>query len=295
MNDEHARVIVAMVTPFEPGGQVNYSAAAQLSSKLVSDGADGILISGTTGEAPTLTTREKLRMLEVVLDSVGEHAEVWMGTGTNDTGLTVELTEQAQDAGAHGIMLVTPYYNKPPQRALFEHFRKASEGCQLPVMIYNVPSRTGANIAPETVAELAEIDNVIAVKEASGDVNQAARIRHLTDDDFLIYSGDDQLTLPILSIGGWGVVSVAAHLVADDIYEMIQAYTDGYIRRAAQLHSRLLPLFEAMFITTNPIPVKASLNMSGIDVGALRLPLTKIEGQERERLKKLLRAFEIAE
>lgn len=292
---EPARLIVAMITPFGPDGEVDLAAAARLSGDLVASGADGILVSGTTGEAPTLTVKERLCLLEAVLDSVGDEAEVWMGTGTNDTRDSVHMTREAEDVGAHGVMLVTPYYNKPPQHGLYEHFRAAAESCDLPVMIYNVPSRTGVNIEAETVARLARLDNVVAVKEASGSVDQAAHIRRLAGDDFLVYSGDDSMTIPLMSVGGWGVVSVAGHLVSAQMSEMIAAFARGEVTRAAELHCRLLPLFEALFISTNPIPVKTALSMTGRDVGGFRLPLTGLQGHHEDRLRRVLRSLDLVD
>ncbi len=295
MNEtEFARTIVAMVTPFDGEGAVDYSAVSRLSRELVEDGADGILVSGTTGEAPTLTVDEKLRLLQATLESVGEAAQVWMGTGSYDTSDTVQLTEEAQDAGAHGVMLVTPYYNRPPQEGLYRHFRRAAEACELPVMLYNVPSRTGVDLKTETVVRLAQLDNVVAVKEASGEVNRAAEIVKMTGDDFVVYSGDDQMTLPMLAVGGWGVVSVAAHLVAGEISDMICAYTRGDTDRAAAIHTRLLPLFDGLFMSTNPIPIKEALNMGGRLTGAtVRSPLVPLARPQRERLRDTLSSLQL--
>ena len=289
----HARVIVAMITPFDADHAVDYASASALGRYLVDSGADGILVSGTTGESPTLQDEEKLKLLETVLDEVGDEAEVWVGTGTNDTAPTVALTRRAAEAGAHGVMLVTPYYNKPPQHGLRAHFEEAAGACELPVMLYNVPSRTGVDLAPETIARLAEIDNVVAVKEAAGDVNRVAHIRQLAGDKLLIYSGDDPLTLPMLSVGAWGVVSVAAHLVAGGIARMINAYTEGNVQEARDLHARLLPLFEAMFVSTNPIPVKTSVEMIGRGRAVFRPPLVALERPKKDYLEKVLRSLQL--
>jgi len=268
-----ARVIVAMVTPFRPDLGVDYQRAARLSRRLWEQGADGILVAGTTGESPSLADEEKINLLTTVLEAVGDRVEVWAGTGTNCTDRSAALTREATEAGAHGIMLVTPYYNKPPQEALYRHFRRAAEATDLPVMIYNVPSRTGVNLQPETLARLAEIGNISAVKEASGDLDQVSSIRRLVGDDFLIYSGDDSLTLPVLSVGGHGVVSVAGHVVAGDIARMINSFEEGRVDDARAIHIRLHRLFKALFITTNPIPVKAALKLAGFDPGGYRLPM----------------------
>jgi len=289
MKVDPARVIVAMITPFsEDTEKVNYSAAARLSEDLVAAGADGILVSGTTGESPALSKEEKLNLLDTVIDAVGKDAQIWMGSGTNHTSPAVELTREAEEHGADGIMLVTPYYNKPPQSGLYEHFRVIAANCSLPVMLYNVPSRTGVNLQPETVARLSEIDNIVAVKEASGDIHQSAKINYMTGEDFLIYSGDDQLTLPILSVGGWGVVSVAAHLVAGQIRQMIDSYVSGDVKKAEEMHLTLLPLFDALTLTTNPIPVKEALKIGRADVGGFRLPLVGSDDDALEKLKRVM-------
>ncbi len=292
-SNAHARVIVAMVTPFDSSGDVDCSAAVRLSRHLVDHGADGILVSGTTGESPALTDREKLGLLDAVLKAVGDRAEVWMGAGTNDTQATVALSREGANRGAHGIMLVTPYYNKPTQEGMYQHFRAAAEACELPVMLYNVPGRTGINLESDTVVRLAQLENVVALKEASGDLDQVGRIRRSAPEDFLIYSGDDSLTLPIMSVGGWGVVSVAAHLVADEIGDMIDFYLQGDIHRASQLHLWMLPLFEAMTIQTNPIPVKTAVNLIGADVGGFRPPLVDMEGTPLEELRKVLTSMNL--
>ncbi len=287
----HARVIVAMVTPFAGDGRVCMDGARRLSSRLVDDGADGILVSGTTGESPTLDATEKTQLLEVILEEVGDRAEVWMGSGTNDTRTTVALTRQAGRSGADGVMLVTPYYNRPTQEGMYEHFRLAAEESSCPVMLYNVPSRTGGNLLPDTVARLARLDNVVAVKEASGDIDQVARIRAVTPEDFLIYSGDDSMTLPVMSVGGWGVVSVAAHLVAGRIAAMIDDYRRGMTERAARAHVKMLPLLEVLTIRTNPIPVKTAVSMCGPDVGGFRPPLTCLDNEGREQLQSVLQSM----
>lgn len=288
----YGRVIPAMVTPFAADGAVDYGRAAELARFLVEQGCDGILVGGTTAESPVLTEEERERLVRTVADAVGDRVFVWAGTGTNDTRASVELTRRAEEAGADGIMLVTPYYNKPPQEGLYRHFRSVAEATRLPVMLYNVPGRTSCNLAPETVARLATtVENVVAIKEASGSLDQVSQIRALTPPGFVIYSGDDSLTLPILAVGGSGVVSVAAHVVGDLLAAMVRAFEEGDVAEARRLHLEMLPLFKALFVTTNPIPVKAALRLAGFDVGGYRLPLVPPSPAEEEAVRRALRGL----
>lgn len=291
---DFGRVLTAMVTPFDESGAVDFEQAASLAKHLVANGSDGIVVAGTTGESPTLSDEEKIRLVRTVKDAVAGRALVVAGTGTNDTRHSVHLTKDAQRAGADGILLVNPYYNRPSQDGLYAHFRTIAESTPLPCMLYNIPGRTGVNTAPETIARLAEMPNITAVKEATGNLDQASEIRRLTKDDFQIYSGDDSLTLPMLAVGGAGVVSVASHLAGREIREMVQAYQQGDVRRAVQLHIRLFPLFRVLFITTNPVPLKAALNMSGIKVGKPRLPLVEATAKEKEQIGAVLKELALA-
>lgn len=291
---DFGRVLTAMATPFDESGAVDFEQAASLAKHLVANGSDGIVVAGTTGESPTLSDEEKIRLVRTVKDAVAGRALVVAGTGTNDTRHSVHLTKDAQRAGADGILLVNPYYNRPSQDGLYAHFRTIAESTPLPCMLYNIPGRTGVNTAPETIARLAEMPNITAVKEATGNLDQASEIRRLTKDDFQIYSGDDSLTLPILAVGGAGVVSVASHLAGREIREMVQAYQQGDVRRAVQLHIRLFPLFRVLFITTNPVPLKAALNMSGIKVGKPRLPLVEATAKEKEQIGAVLKELALA-
>jgi len=288
------RVLTAMATPFDAGGAVHWDEVTRLARHLVDHGSDGIVVAGTTGESPTLTDEEKLRLVRTVKEAVGSRAAVVAGTGTYDTRHSIHLSREAERAGADGLLLVNPYYNRPSQDGLYAHFRAIAEATSLPCMLYNIPGRTGVNCAPETIARLAEIPNIVAVKEATGNLDQASEIRRRTPDDFLIYSGDDSLTLPILAVGGTGVVSVASHLVGPDIQEMVRAYERGEVRRALQLHLRLLPLFKVLFITTNPVPLKAALNMSGFAVGIPRLPLVEATPKEKEQIQAVLKELAAA-
>ena len=272
-------ILTAMVTPLKASLAVDYDKAATLARHLTeAGGSDGLVVCGTTGESPTLTTEEKIRLFEVIREAVRGEASVVAGTGSNNTAATLRLTRAAEAAGVDGIMLVTPYYNKPPQRALYHHFKDVAAATELPVMLYNVPGRTGRNIDPKTVQQLAEVDNIVAVKEASGDLDQVSWLAAKTD--LAVYSGDDSLTLPVLSVGGRGIVSVASHVAGNRIREMIEAYASGKTGVASDIHQRLFPLFKALFITTNPIPVKAALRLTGFDAGSLRLPLVEATDEE---------------
>lgn len=282
------RLLTAMVTPFTAEGEVDYQGASKLALRLVENGSDGLVIAGTTGESPTLSTEEKIRLFSTVVETVGGKATVIAGTGTNDTKKSIELTKEAEKTGVDGIMAVVPYYNKPPQEGLFQHFKAIAETTSLPVMVYNIPGRTGINITPQTMVRLAQIDNIVALKEAAGDLNQAAEMIKLLPKDFLVYSGDDSLTLPIMSVGGAGVISVAAHVVGRRLKTMVDDYVQGRISEAAKTHQELLPLFKVLFITANPIMVKAALQLLGFEVGSLRLPLVEATSEQLEELKSVL-------
>ena len=283
------QVITAMVTPMDRALAVDYDRAAALAKRLVEAGSDGLVVSGTTGEAPTLTDDEKIRLFRTVREAVGPRAKVIAGTGTYDTAHSIHLTREAERAGCDGVLLVNPYYNKPSQEGLYRHFKTVAESTSLPVMLYNIQGRTSVNCEPATIARLAEVPNIVAVKEASGSLDQMSQIRKLTRPEFLLYSGDDSLTLPLLAVGGTGVVSVASHLAGREIKAMIQAFQAGDIRQAQTLHFRLWPLFKVLFITTNPVPVKAALALSGFDVGGLRLPLVDATAKEREAIGAVLK------
>ncbi|MGV0027123.1 4-hydroxy-tetrahydrodipicolinate synthase [Phormidesmis priestleyi] len=269
------RVLTAMITPFsEDGEQVNYAAAEKLAVHLAENGTDTLVVCGTTGESPTLTWDEEFELFQVVKNAVAGKAKVMAGTGSNSTKEAIAATQKAAKMGLDGSLQVVPYYNKPPQSGLYHHFRAIAQASpDLPIMLYNVPGRTSQNLLPETVAHLAEIPNIVAVKEASGNLDQASQIRQLTPSEFAIYSGDDSLTLPLMAIGGKGVVSVASHLVGSQLQQMIQAFESGQVQAATQIHLKLFPLFKALFLTTNPILVKTALKIQGWDVGSLRLPL----------------------
>ena len=282
------RVITAMVTPFDPEGQVNYAKAEALADYLVSQGSDALVVCGTTGESPTLSWDEEHQLFQVVKSAVGDRAQVIVGTGSNSTQEAIEATKIAAKFQVDGSLQVVPYYNKPPQEGLYQHFQAIAASCDLPLMLYNIPGRTGQNLLPETVAKLAEIDNIVAIKEASGSLDQASQIRALTDPNFAIYSGDDSLTLPLLAVGGAGVVSVASHLVGPAIQSMVQQFLAGQPQEALRLHLQLFPLFKVLFCTTNPIPVKAALNLQGWELGGVRSPLSNISESDQQKLAAIL-------
>ncbi len=284
------KLITAMITPFSNKNQVDYQKAADLAEFLLEEGSESILLSGTTGESPSLKSEEKLQLFQVVKERVGSRAKVIAATGSNSTEASLELSIKAAEIGIDGLMLVTPYYNKPPQSGLREHFKVIAESVpHLPVMLYNVPSRTGVNLTAETVIDLSKTNNIVALKEAGGDLNQVAKIIRDCTNDFSLYSGNDAETLPILSLGGKGVVSVAGHLVAKKIINLMESFFSGNHKEAALIHRELLPIFEILFISTNPLPLKAALKLLGLDTGRHRLPLNELEPDKLKILHKVLR------
>lgn len=283
------RVMTAMITPFDAEGQVNYAVAEKLADYLVNHGSDALVVCGTTGESPVLSWEEEYELFRVVKQAVGARAAVIAGTGSNSTAEAVTHTQKAAQLGLAGSLQVVPYYNKPPQEGLYQHFRAiAAASPDLPLILYNIPGRTGQNLQPETVARLAEISNIVAIKEASGNLDQVSQIRRLTPPDFALYSGDDSLTLPLLAVGGQGVISVASHVAGPLIQQMVQAFQAGEVAAASELHLRLFPLFKALFTMTNPIPVKAALRLQGWAVGSPRSPLCEITPEAEAILKTAL-------
>jgi 4-hydroxy-tetrahydrodipicolinate synthase len=278
-----------MITPFKEDGSVNFALAEQLAVHLAEQGTDTLVVCGTTGESPTLSWDEEYQLFQVVIQAVAGKALVMAGTGSNSTTEAIAATQKAAKLGLNGSLQVVPYYNKPPQAGLYQHFKAIALACpDLPLVLYNVPGRTGQNLQPETVARLAEFDNIVGIKEATGNLDQASEIRRLTPSAFQLYSGDDSLTLPLLAIGGSGVVSVASHLVGKQLQQMIQAFETGEIQVATQIHLKLFPLFKALFATTNPIPVKTALKLKGWSVGSTRLPLCEDEDWVSQKLKVIL-------
>jgi len=286
---DFGRVVTAMITPFKEDGSVNYAVAEQLAVYLAENGTDTIVVCGTTGESPTLSWDEEYELFQVILTAVAGKALVMAGTGSNSTKEAIAATQKAAKIGVHGSLQIVPYYNKPPQAGIYQHFKAIAQACpELPIILYNVPGRTGINVHPDTVARLAEIENIVGIKESSGNLDQASEIRRITPSEFKLYSGDDSLTLPLLSVGGSGVVSVASHLVGTQLQSMIQAFTSGQIQAATQIHLKLFPLFKALFTTTNPIPIKTALRLQGWEVGSTRLPLYEEVGEVDRKIKKVL-------
>jgi 4-hydroxy-tetrahydrodipicolinate synthase len=291
---DFGRVLTAMITPFKADGSVNYDVAAELAAHLANNGTDTLVVCGTTGESPTLNWEEEYQLFVEVLQSVAGKAKVIAGCGSNSTKEAIAATQKAAKIGVHGSLQVVPYYNKPPQAGLKAHFQAIAESCpDLPLLLYNIPSRTGQNLNPETVARLAEINNIVGIKEASGNLDQASEIRRLTPKEFQIYAGDDSLTLPLLAIGAKGVVSVASHLVGTQLQQMIQAFSAGNVQVATEIHLQLFPLFKALFITTNPIPVKEALKLQGWEVGSTRLPLCEADLDVSRKLEVVLKELSL--
>lgn len=287
------KMYTAMVTPFDQDLQVNYAKAAELAQYLVNNSSDGIVVSGTTGESPVLSKDEKIKLFAAVKEKVGGQVEVWAGTGSYDTAASIRLSREAEQAGVDGLLLVTPYYNKPSQEGLYQHFRSIAESVQIPVMLYNIPGRTGTNMLPETVLRLSAVDNIVALKESSGMMDQMSMLKNILPEKIAIYSGDDSLTLPMVALGAAGVVSITSHLVGNQIKQMLNAYAAGDAPGAQQMHNYLFPIFKGLFITTNPIPVKEALNLMGMDVGGLRLPMCRASQGELEQIRNLLNAYQI--
>ncbi|MBC7328824.1 4-hydroxy-tetrahydrodipicolinate synthase [bacterium] len=285
------KVVTAMVTPFkEDDLSINWGVVRELTDYLIETGSDGLVVAGTTGESPTLTFDEKVRLFKEVKEVAGKRATIIAGTGSYCTEESIHLTKAAEEVGVDAAMLVVPYYNKPPQEGLYNHFKTIASHTSLPVILYNIPGRTACNLEPKTLARLAkDVPNIKGVKEASGNLVQVSEIASLTGDDFEILSGEDALTLPMLAVGGKGVISVASHIAGKRLGEMIDSFFSGDVVKAKKLHLELMPLFRVLFITTNPIPVKAAMEMVGIKVGPPRPPLCPASEQVKEEIRKVLK------
>ncbi|MDP4156761.1 MAG: 4-hydroxy-tetrahydrodipicolinate synthase [Bacillota bacterium] len=282
------RVATAMVTPFDNKGHVDFMKTTKLVNYLIDNGTDSLVVAGTTGESPTLSKEEKLALFEHVVKVVDNRIPVIAGTGSNNTYASVELTKKAEELGVNGIMAVGPYYNKPNQEGLYQHFKAIAESTKLPVMVYNIPGRSAVNIHPDTIIRLAGIPNIVAVKEASSDLNAMTKIIANTSEDFDLYSGDDSMALPVLAVGGSGVISVASHIIGKELQEMVQSFLNGNFEKAAKIHQTYLPIMQGLFAAPNPVPVKTALQLKGLDVGTVRLPLVSLTEQERITLATLL-------
>jgi 4-hydroxy-tetrahydrodipicolinate synthase len=287
------RLLTAMITPFTAEEKVDYQQARNLAQALLDSGSDGVVVSGTTGESPTLSTEEKLRLFAEVKSQIVNKGTIAAGTGSYNTRESQQLTKEAEKIGVDACLLVVPYYNRPTQQGLFEHFKAIASATTLPCILYNVPSRTVTNITADTVIKLSQIDNIVGIKEASGNLSQVAKIIQGAKDDFLVYSGNDSDTLSTLTLGGYGVISVASHLVGNQIREMMGKFLNGRNKEAASIHRNLLPLIEALFIVSNPVPVKYALNYLGFPVGKPRLPLVEPDEKSAEIIQATLKNYKI--
>ncbi len=286
------RLITAMVTPFNEDQSIDFTAVERLVEHLIKTGSEGIVVSGTTGESPTLDDVEKADLLKCVLSVAKGKAKVLMGTGTNDTNKSIKANKQAEQLGADGLLIVVPYYNKPSQAGMLAHFKELAKSTSLPIMLYNIPGRTGVNMSADTAVELAETcKNIVALKDSTSDLVQAAEIAHRAPKTFRLYSGDDVLTVPYLSIGACGVVSVASHIVGSKISEMINLFFNGKVDNARQMHGQYLDLFKGLFIAPNPTCIKYALSNEKLCRATLRLPLVELDSNQRSTLDRLLAAF----
>ncbi len=278
-----------MVTPFDSLDRVDMNKVEHLIEHLITHQTDGLVVAGTTGESPTLSTKEKIGLFEQTVKVVNGRIPIIAGTGSNNTKETIELTKHAEKANVDAILLVTPYYNKPNQAGLYEHFRTVAESTSLPVMLYNIPGRTMVHLTVDTIVALSQIDNIVAVKESSGNLDAISQIIEQTDDQFFVYSGDDSLTLPLQAIGADGVVSVASHIIGDEMKQMLNYFEQGNVKEAARIHRQLLPIMRGLFMAPSPAPVKAALRLKGIDTGDVRLPLVNLSEIEEQLVYDLIK------
>lgn len=292
-NPYFGRLLTAMVTPFNADGSVNYEKAADLAEWLINNGSDGLVVAGSTGEAATMSAEEKLELFRVVVNRINKRVPVIAGTGSNNTADSVKMTKMAEAMGVDGALIVGPYYNKPTQEGFYQHFAAVAQSTGLPIIVYNVPGRTASNISPAIVARLdADFENIVAIKEAAGNVAQVAELYSVLPEEFTIYSGDDGLILPFMSVGATGLISVLSNIGGGILQDVMQAYEDSRVREAAKLNARMVPLANAMFIETNPIPVKAAVTLvTGIDAGQPRLPLTPMEPANKAKMVAVLQEY----
>lgn len=286
------RLLTAMVTPFNADGSINYEAGADFTDWLLANGSDGLVVEGSTGEAATMDMDEKIKFMQTIVARVNGRAKIVAGAGTNCTASTIDLVKKMEACGVDGVLVVGPYYNKPTQEGYYQHFAAVAKATKLPIIVYNVPGRTGGNIAPETVARLAaDFSNIVAIKEAAGNVAQTAELYRVLPEDFSIYSGDDGLILPFLSVGACGLISVLANVNGNILQQLMQAYSEGRVKDAADINKVMVPLAKAMFVESNPIPIKAAVTkVTGINAGAPRLPLTPISAAAEAKLDSALKA-----
>ncbi|WP_226578898.1 4-hydroxy-tetrahydrodipicolinate synthase [Halobacillus litoralis] len=289
------KVLTAMVTPFDQQGSIDFEKTTDLIEYLLSNGTDGLVVAGTTGESPTLDNNEKVQLWKHVVNVVNNRVPVIAGTGSNNTKQSIELSQKAEAVGVDAVMLVAPYYNKPNQKGLYSHFKTIADSVSLPVMLYNVPGRSVVRISPETIIQLSKVNNIVSVKEATGDLNGMAEIISKTGDDFSLYSGDDHLTLPSYVIGAAGIISVSSHVIGNEMQRMLRLFDLGRGKKAGVLHRKLLPVFEAMFSAPSPGPVKAALKLKGLNTGGVRLPLVPLTESEEDFICQLFNNLTVEE
>ena len=286
------RVITAMITPFDQEGNVNYGGVAELSKYLVDHGSEGILAGGTTGEGATLSEEEKIKLYKTVIESVGDKAYVIGNAGGIDTESIIRFIKKIENIGLVALLVIVPFYVKPTQEGMYRHFKKIADSTKLPIILYNVPGRTGANILPETVKRLTDVcENIVGIKDAVGNWEQTTKERILLPENFLIYSGDDSFTLPLISIGGAGVISVASHIIGDEMLELVKAAESGNLKEAAKIHLKYYRMMKELFFITNPIPVKTAINLMGLPGGTFRLPMVEASEKEENFVKDLLKFY----
>lgn len=284
---------VAIVTPFTDKNEVNYTKLAELIEWHIQQGTDAIIVCGTTGESPTLTDDEHKQVIECAVETVNKRIPIIAGAGSNDTAYAVQMSKHAEDVGANGLLVITPYYNRPTQKGLIANFTAIADAVDIPIIMYNVPGRTGCNMLPATMAELAKHKNICGMKEASGNISQVAEMARLMPDGFYLMSGNDDMVVPLLSLGGVGVISVVANIAPKDTHRMVQYYLDGNVKEACKMQLKMKSLIDALFCETNPIPVKTAMNLMGKEVGALRLPLIDMTDDHLALLKQRMQEYNL--
>lgn len=294
MGIQLGNVVTAMVTPFDDEEEIDFTATRQLVDYLIDNGTDSLVVAGTTGESPTLTKEEKIALFQCVVNHVNGRVPVIAGTGSNNTKESIELTKEAEKIGVDGIMIVAPYYNRPCQRGIFEHFNQIAQATNLPIMLYNIPGRTGIHMSVETIIELSKIDNIMWLKDAAGNLDDMTTIIRDTKESFKVYSGDDSMLLPTLAIGSSGIVSVSSHIVGTEMQKLVRLFKEGKVVEAAQLHQQLLPTFQKVFSAPSPTPVKYMLKLYGICSSKVRLPMVELTEEQKAEIKQYMNIHEIA-
>ena len=287
---EFGKYLSVIVTPFNPDNTINYDAILKVANYMIDGGVEGLIIAATGGKSATMSLEERIALTKFMKKEVGNRVPIIVGTGTNNTAASIETTKAIEAAGADAFLLVSPYYNKPNQEGLYQHFKAIAESTSLPVFLYNVPGRTGVSIAPDTIARLAQVPNIYGMKDASGNMDNLTTLLRTVPEHFKVYTGDDNLAVPALSIGVYGLISVCAQVAPAPIKEMMDAFRAGELEKAAKMHRDLFPLLDVMFIASNPVPTKVALNLMGYDVGGVRLPLTMPSKSQAEKIAAVLKA-----